>query len=78
MILFENCIESVPDSICKLSNLRFLALVNNKKLTNLPDCIGELPNLLFLNCKGSPNVKIPESIKRRATDYGENMFDLQD
>ena len=78
MILFENCIESVPDSICKLSNLRFLALVNNRKLTNLPDCIGELPNLLFLNCKGSPNVKIPESIKRRATDYGENMFDLQD
>ena len=78
MILFENCIDSVPDSICQLSNLRFLALVNNKKLTNLPECLGQLPNLLFLNCKGSNNVKIPESIKSRATDYGENMFDLQD
>jgi len=78
MIMFENCIDSIPESICELSNLRFLALVNNPKLTNLPECLGNLSNLLFLNCKGSNNVKIPESIKRRATDYGENMFDLQD
>lgn len=78
MVLFENCVDSIPNSICELSNLRFLALVNNKKLTTLPECIGELPNLLFLNCKGSNNVKIPESVMRRATDYGENMFDLQD
>ena len=78
MMLLENCIDNLPDAVCELQNLRFLALTNNTKLGRLPDCIGDLPNLLFINCKGSSNVKIPESIKARATDYGDNMYDLQD
>ena len=78
MILFENCIASIPESICTLPNLRFLALVNNPKLTELPDCIADLPKLYFLNLKGSTNVRVPESIKAKGHQMGDGMWDLQE
>ena len=78
MILFDNCIEHIPDSICTLPKLRFLALINNQKLTEIPECIADLPNLYFLNLKGSPNVRVPESIQAKGTDMGGGMWDLQE
>ena len=78
MVLFDNCIESIPDSICTLPKLRFLALINNPKLTEIPECVADLPNLYFLNLKGSSNVKVPESIQAKGTDMGGGMWDLQD
>ncbi len=78
MVLFDNCIEHIPDSICTLPKLRFLALINNPKLTEIPECVADLPNLYFLNLKGSPNVKVPESIQSKGTDMGGGMWDLQD
>jgi hypothetical protein len=78
MILLDNCITSIPESICTLPKLRFLALINNAELTSIPDCIADLPNLYFLNLKGSNNVQIPESIKQKGTDMGGGMWDLQE
>ena len=78
MVLFDNCVEHIPDSICTLPKLRFLALINNQKLTEIPECIADLPNLYFLNLKGSPNVKVPQSILDKGTDMGGGMWDLQD
>ncbi len=78
MILLDNCIQSIPDSICELPKLKFLALINNPELTSIPECIGDLPNLFFLNLKGSENVSVPESIKSKGTDMGNGMWDLQD
>ena len=78
MVLFDNCIERIPESICNLPKLRFLALINNQKLTEIPECIADLPNLYFLNLKGSPNVKVPQSIMSKGTDMGGGMWDLQD
>ena len=78
MVLFDNCVEHIPDSMCTLPKLRFLALINNQKLTEIPECIADLPNLYFLNLKGSPNVRVPESILAKATDMGNGMWDLQD
>jgi len=78
MILFDNCVESIPESICTLPKLRFLALINNPKLTTIPECIADLPNLYFLNLKGSSNVNVPESIQKKGTDMGGGMWDLQD
>jgi hypothetical protein len=78
MVLFDNCIEHIPDSICTLPKLRFLALINNQNLKEIPECIADLPNLYFLNLKGSPNVNVPESIKQKGTDMGGGMWDLQD
>jgi hypothetical protein len=78
MILLDNCVESVPDAICTLPKLRFLALINNPKLTSIPECIVDLPSLYFLNLKGSSNVKVPDAIKAKGTDMGGGMWDLQD
>jgi hypothetical protein len=77
MILLDNCISSIPEAVCTLPKLRFLALINNPKLTSIPDCIADLPNLYFLNLKGSPNVKIPQAIMDKASDLGNGMLDLQ-
>ena len=77
MILLDNCIDSIPEAICTLPKLRFLALINNPKLTSIPECIADLPNLYFLNLKGSPNVKVPQAILDKAEDLGNGMLDLQ-
>ena len=78
MILLDNCIDSIPDSICQLPKLRFLALINNQNLKSIPECLVDLPNLYFLNLKGSENVKVPERIKEKAIDLGNGMLDLQE
>ena len=78
MILLDNCIASIPESICTLPKLRFLALINNPELREIPSCLAELPNLYFLNLKGSTNVQVPESIKAKGTDMGGGMWDLQE
>jgi hypothetical protein len=76
MIMLDNCVSSIPDSICTLPKLRFLSLVNNPNLTSIPDCIADLPSILFLNLKNSENVVIPEKIKEKGANLGGNMWDL--
>ena len=76
MIMFDNCIDRIPESICNLPKLRFLALPNNKELRTIPECIADLPNLYFLNLKGCPNVEIPKKIEDTAFPMGDNMWDF--
>lgn len=78
MILLDNCVTSIPESVCTLPKLRFLALINNPGLKSIPECVADLPNLYFLNLKGSNNVEVPESIKAKGTDMGGGMWDLQE
>ena len=78
MILLDNCVTSIPESICTLPKLRFLALINNSGLRTIPECIADLPNLYFLNLKGSNNVQVPDSITAKGTDMGGGMWDLQE
>jgi hypothetical protein len=77
MILLDNCVETVPDSICELPKLKFLALINNKQLTSIPECVCNMPSLFFINLKGSDNCQVPECIKRKGSDMGNNMWDLE-
>ena len=70
MLMLENCIDSLPESICSLKKLKFLSPMFNPNLKNLPECIGTMPSLLFLNLKGSENVVVPESVKQNAYDMG--------
>lgn len=77
MIMFDNCVKEIPDSICNLKKLTLLSLLNNKELTSIPECISDLPELLFLNLKGSDNCKVPEGIKNRGEYWGEGMWDLE-
>ena len=78
MILLDNCVDSIPNSVCTLPKLRFLALINNPKLKTIPDCVADLPNLYFLNLKGSENVQVPQSIQDKGSDMGGGMWDLQE
>ena len=76
MLMFDNCIDRLPESVCTLPKLRFLSLPNNEKLTTIPECIAELPSIYFLNLKNT-NVILPEKVKEKAFDMGDNMWDLQ-
>jgi hypothetical protein len=78
VILLENCISSITDAICELPNLRFLQLVRNPKLTSIPECVGNLPKLIFVNLRDSNNVILPNFIKERGKDMGGGMWDVQD
>jgi hypothetical protein len=78
MVLLDNCIAALPEEIGECKLLRFLSLPNNKQLKSLPNSISTLPNLFFLNVKGSPDCKIPPSVLKRAEDMcdGCGMYDL--
>ena len=77
-ILTDNITFSkIPDSICNLKNLNFLAITRNPELTTIPDCVADLPNLMFLNLKGCDNVKIPKKIEEKGDPIGPNMWDLE-
>jgi hypothetical protein len=76
MIMLDNCINSIPDTVCTLPKLRFLALINNEQLTSIPECVSNITTLLFLNLKGSNNVEVPNAIKEKGTDMGGGMWDL--
>lgn len=52
-LLLMNCVKSLPNEIGQLTNLSFLALPENPSLAALPDSIVNLPNLMFVNLKGS-------------------------
>ena len=69
--------SKIPDSICNLKNLNFLAITRNPELTTIPDCVADLPNLMFLNLKGCDNVRIPKKIEEKGDPIGPNMWDLE-
>ena len=75
-INFVSCVASLPDSICELQNLQYLSLVNNPDLQMLPECIGNMPNLMVLNLSGSDRNKVlPQSIlSREEEDEDFNLF----
>jgi hypothetical protein len=68
--------KSIPESVCELKNLKFLAVMKNPELTVVPECIANLPSLMFLNLKESPNAKIPSSITEKGEEMQPGMWDL--
>lgn len=76
ILVFENCIDKIPETICNLKKLAFFTAMNCPDLKSIPECMSKLDNLAFINLRGSNNVELPESIKQKATDFGENMWDL--
>jgi hypothetical protein len=68
--------KSIPESVCQLKNLKFLAVMKNPELTTVPECIADLPSLMFLNLKESPNAKIPRSITEKGEEMQPGMWDL--
>jgi hypothetical protein len=68
--------KSIPESVCELKNLKLLAVMKNPELTVVPECIANLPSLMFLNLKESPNAKIPSSITEKGEEMQPGMWDL--
>jgi hypothetical protein len=77
MILFNNCVKNIPDSICELNELRFLSLTNNKELKEIPNSILNIEKFKFLNLTGSDNVKLPEIINDRCVKLGQQMWQVK-
>ena len=74
-LMLQNIVKKLPEDICQLKNLNFLALPNNKDLESLPECIKDLPHLAFINLKEvNPNIKIPQGLKDRLEDEGMGFF----
>jgi len=69
-IHIDGLISEIPDTICQLTNLRYMSLPNNKKLTKLPDCVKDMTNLKLINFKGCDNLKIPEEIASKIKTWG--------
>lgn len=67
----------LPDSICNLPKLKFLAIMNNPELETIPSCIADLPSIMFLNLKGSENVKFPQELTDKAVQMGNGMWDFE-
>ena len=74
VLLLQNIVKTLPESVGSIKNLNFISLPDNKNLKSIPESISNLPNLAFLNLKGSPNAKIPESLKERLTDEGSGFY----
>ena len=68
--------SKVPDSVCDLPNLKFLAIMNNPDLKTIPPCVADMPSLMFLNLGKSENVKLPKEITEKAENLGNGMWDF--
>ena len=76
-LMLQNIAKTLPDTVCQLKKLNFLALPGNKDLQSLPECIKELPELAFINLKDvNTNIKIPQGLKDRLEDEGMGFFYL--
>ena len=74
---FINCVVSIPESICGLTNLKFLSIPDNKNLQKLPECLGNMPNLMVVNLTNIPNANslLPQSlIDRNESDENFHYF----
>jgi hypothetical protein len=76
-LMLNNIVKTLPDNVCQLKKLNFLALPSNKDLESLPECLKELPDLAFINMKDiNPNLKIPQGLRDRLDDEGHGFFYL--
>ena len=61
-LMLENVVDEIPDNICQLKDLELLGLPNNKGLKTLPECIKDLPSLMFVNLDGCDSLKVSDSL----------------
>lgn len=68
--------SKIPESICQLKQLRFLTVMRNPDLVEIPACVVDIPSLIFLNFKGSDNVQVPKEVEEKGSSIGPNMWDI--
>lgn len=76
-LMLQNIVKTLPDTICQLTGLKFLALPNNSRLQALPECIVNLTEMDFINLKDvNPSIHIPQKLKDRLEDEGMGFYYL--
>jgi hypothetical protein len=75
-IQFDNCINHIPETICGLSKLTYVSIVNNNGLTSIPECMGLMTSIVFINLSNNENLVIPKSISENGLLLGDNIWDL--
>lgn len=71
VLMFMNCVTTIPNEIGELKELKFISLPNNSKLKTIPDSILNLKNLKFITLKGSP-VKLSSKLSSEFSEMGTN------
>lgn len=61
-LVFVNCIDKIPDYLCELDELSILGIMNNPKLQSIPECIGTMKSLDFINFKDT-GAQAPKSLE---------------
>ena len=78
-LMLDNCVKTIPDNVCSLTNLEFLGLPRNPKLVGLPACIADMADesLTFINIEGSnPNMVIPEVLESKMDEDEPGFYFL--
>jgi hypothetical protein len=75
-LTLHNCISSLPNAICNLSKLQFISLIDNKKLESIPDCLIDLPFLLFINLRGCDNLVLSDRFKEETEASGDGLWEF--
>ena len=73
-LLYDNCIDKVPSSVCNLKKLLFIGFPNNPKLTEIPECIADIESLFVLNIQNSNNVVVPKKIEETTTNFDNGIY----
>lgn len=71
----SNCIREVPTEVCQLNQLEFVGFMNNPELTSIPECLGNMPNIYFMNIDGSPNIKLPNVFREKWNMIDEGLWE---
>jgi len=62
----SNCVTNLPDSVCKIKNLKFLSITDSPNLQSIPECLVDSPQLTIVVLKNSRTEGVvPESFKQR-------------
>ena len=75
-LVLIHCIDNLPDQVCELKNLKFLTVMKNPDLRTMPECIGDLPDLLFINAKECDNLEIPRSVQERGSEWDTGLWEV--
>lgn len=75
-LVLINCIDNLPEQVCELKNLKFLTVMKNPDLRTMPECIGDLPDLLFINAKECENLEIPRSVQERGSEWDTGLWEV--
>ena len=73
-LFLQSCVEFIPNEVCQLKDLKFISLMKNPRLETLPECLADLPDLLFINVQGCDNLTMPPSIQEKGEEWSPGIW----